>query len=258
MSSVETIRSQVESRIPGALTTYESRNRSVFHTGIPAVDRYGIPKGDLTEICAPSDSSSGRTAVLISLIARLTPEQQFCALVDAGDSFDSEGGQRSGMELDRLLWVRCRQKDNNKKKLTPLEQAFKAADILIQNGGFALIAVDLTSISEPALRKVPLTTWFRFARVIERTDSALVFLSNYPAAQSCAGLTLHLSGKGVTWINAVNSKPLALARVLATAAFSVDAGRMRAKKQPQSVPRSLATHAAERTADSIASPSRAL
>ena len=52
MSSFELIRSQVESRITGALKTCERRNRGVFHTGIPAVDRYGIPKGALTEICS--------------------------------------------------------------------------------------------------------------------------------------------------------------------------------------------------------------
>jgi len=236
MSSVELIRSQIESRIPGALKTYERRNRGVFHTGIPAIDRYGIPKGALTEICAAPDVSSGRTSTLIALLASLTREKHFSALVDAGDSFDPEGAQRSGVDLDRLLWIRCRQKKDGRKKLTPLEQAFKAADILVQNGGFALIAVDLTSIPESALRKVPLTTWFRFTRVIERTDSALLFLSNYPAAQSCAGLTLRLSAKGVSWANTTNSKRLSHTRLLASAEFRLDAGHVPARKQPQSVP----------------------
>src|SRR6185312_13257863 len=241
MSSFELIRSQVESRIPGALKTYERRNRGVFHTGIPAVDRYGIPKGALTEICSDRDGSSGKTSVLTSLTATLTQEGHFCALVDAGGSFDPEGAKISGVVSNRLLWIRGREKHGNKKMLTPLEQAFKAADILVQNGGFDLIAVDLSSVSEPALRKVPLTTWFRFARVIENTDSALMVLSNYPAARSCAGLTLHLSPSRATWINANTAKSLSHARLLASAEFYLNGDGLRDKQEVQSVPRPLAT-----------------
>src|SRR6185312_14051101 len=87
----------------------------------------------------------------------------------------------------------------NKRRLKPLEQAFKATDILVQNGGFQLIAVDLGGIEEQTLRKVPLTTWFRFARVVEKTEIALVFLAAHPAAQSCSGLTLNAGTVLTRW-----------------------------------------------------------
>jgi hypothetical protein len=47
MSSVATIRAQVERRIPGALTVYERSAPEVFTIGIAAMDREtgGIPKG---------------------------------------------------------------------------------------------------------------------------------------------------------------------------------------------------------------------
>jgi hypothetical protein len=83
--------------------------------------------------------------------------------------------------------------------LSPLEQAFKAADVLIQNGGFGLIAVDLSHIDEGRLRKVPLTTWFRFARVAKRTQTALIFLMSYPAANICADTTLQMSVDAACW-----------------------------------------------------------
>ena len=49
-----------------------------------------------------------------------------------------------------------------------VEQAFSAADILIQNGGFGMIALDLGNVEERLIRKIPLTSWFRFARVMEK------------------------------------------------------------------------------------------
>jgi hypothetical protein len=45
-----------------------------------------------------------------------------------------------------------------------LEQAFKCADLLLQDsGGFGLTIVDLAGISPRFVRKVPLTTWFRIS-----------------------------------------------------------------------------------------------
>lgn len=181
---------------------------------------YDIPQGALTQICgAPlhinqpyitgrlfpgskkddlddeAEASLGRTTLILSLLAQLTSREHFCALVDVGNYFDPVSAEDAGVDLRRLLWVRCREKS----RLKPLEQAFKATDILVQNGGFGLIAVDLTGIEPRYVRKVPLTTWFRFARVVEKMPTALVFMTNYPAAQSCAGLTLHMKCASPLW-----------------------------------------------------------
>src|SRR5690348_16937274 len=109
MSSVAVIRSQVERRIPGALTIYERSAPEVFSTGIPAIDREmgGIPKGALTQICAPVGITSGRTSLLLSLLAQVTGKEQFCAVVDANDCFDPESAETMGVCLSHLLWVRC-------------------------------------------------------------------------------------------------------------------------------------------------------
>jgi recombination protein RecA len=66
------------------------------------------------------------------------------------------------------------------------------ADILLQSGGFGLIAVDLSGISERVVRKVPLSSWFRFSRVIEKYPAALVFIEQEPHATSCAALVLRV------------------------------------------------------------------
>jgi hypothetical protein len=173
MPSVSVIRSQIERRIPGALTVYERATREAFPTGIPAIDKEtgGIPKGALTQICAPAGITSGRTTLLLSLLAQVTCKELFCAVVDASDCFDPESANAMGVCLSRVLWVRC-----GNTRLKSIEQAFKAADILIQNGGFGVIAIDLGNVDEKLIRKIPLTTWFRFARVMKTMPTALVML----------------------------------------------------------------------------------
>jgi recombination protein RecA len=230
MASLTVIRAQVESRLPGALTVYERPAPQVFPTGIVELDRQigGIPQGALTQIHAPQNISSGKTTLLVSLLAQLTQHEQFCALVDAGDCFDPASAQAAGVNLARVLWVRC----GAKQRLKPLEQAFKAADILAQNGGFGLIAVDLGNIEEKLIRKVPLTTWFRFARVVEKMPAALVFLMTYPAAQSCAGLTLHLTCAAPGWRG---DKNISHAQFLSQLRCEVEIGRSRMRKPAQSV-----------------------
>ena len=89
----------------------------------------------VTEIYGPP--CSGKTSVLISaLAARTAATSEVCALVDARDAVrvthSAEGG-RCEIEATALQ-VRCRNVD----------QALRAADLLIQGGGFGLIALDLS------------------------------------------------------------------------------------------------------------------
>lgn len=228
MSSVAVIRAQVERRVPGALRVYDRPATEMFPTGIPAIDREtgGIPKGALTQICAPVGVTSGRTTLLLSLLGQVTGKEQFCALVDAGDCFDPESAQAVGVCLSRLLWVRCA--DRNRMKC--LEQAFKAADLLIQNGGFGVIALDLGSIEESLIRKIPLSTWFRFARVMEASRSALVVLLTHSAAQSCAALTLQL---GHATPRCSGAAEISHAQLLTNIQFNIEIGKTRTKKPAQ-------------------------
>ena len=227
MSSVAVIRSQVERRIPGALTIYERSTPEVFSTGIPAIDceMGGIPKGALTQICAPAGVTSGRTTLLLSLLAQVTAKEQFCALVDASDCFDPESADAVGVCLSRLLWVRCIQRG-----MKAVEQAFKSADILIQNGGFGVIAIDLGNVDEKLIRKIPLTPWFRFARVMEALPTALVVLLPYAAAQSCAALTLNLAASA-QWSG---TETIFHTQLISNVEFNVEVGRTRTKKPVQS------------------------
>jgi recombination protein RecA len=188
--NIALLRAEVEKRLPSAFTTYTRENRGSIPTGISTIDTLvqGIPLHAMTEICGSNIASSGKTSVLVSLLAQVS-QDRCCALIDASDAFDPETGYAAGINFSRLLWVRC---GKTKAKLRPLEQAFKVADILLQNGGFKLIAVDVSGIGEHIVRRIPLSTWFRFSRVVEKQSTALVFIEQEPHATSCAELVLRL------------------------------------------------------------------
>ena len=93
------------------------------------------------------------------------------------------------MELRKLLWVRCRN----------VEQTLRATDLLLQGGGFGLIAVDLTDIAPRLVRHVPLDSWFRFRRAVEDTPTILMLLEQESNAKSCASLGLRLEAGAAGW-----------------------------------------------------------
>jgi hypothetical protein len=177
-------------------------------SGIPQIDALtgGLPRGCLTEISGPD--SSGRTSLLLAALAAATGRQETCALIDASDALDPHSAAAAGIRLERLLWVRCglnppaspgkrRQNPSRKEEErsiaeNPVEQALRAADLLLQSGGFGLLALDLAGIPWKTAHRVPLTTWFRFRRTIEHTSTLLLILTRQPCAQTCASLSLRM------------------------------------------------------------------
>jgi len=123
---------------------------------------------------APSAKSTarslpgGRRAGLLS--AQRTASGQVCAWVDADDAFDPESAAANGVNLRQLLWVRCRkaggpvQSKQAAKPWSRLDQALRATDLLLQAGGFAAIVLDLGDTAAEYTRRIPLATWFVFAR----------------------------------------------------------------------------------------------
>jgi RecA DNA recombination protein len=195
-------------------------------SGIREIDELagGLPRGCLSEICGPA--SSGRTSVLLSALAAATRRQEVCALVDTTDALDAVSVAATGVELERLLWIRCsraagggpRTSDFRPKISSPkldlqspkaegrsptsdvrsptsdarLEQALRVTDLLLQSGGFGLVAIDLGDVPDSAARRIPLASWFRFQRAIEPTATVLLVVAQAPCAQTCASLLIRL------------------------------------------------------------------
>jgi hypothetical protein len=159
-------------------------------TGIPEVDALtgGLPRGCLTEIAGPA--SSGRTSLLLSVLAQAGARDETCALIDAADAFDPVGAAAAGVALEKLLWVRCG---------GDAERALKAADLLIQGGGFPLIAMDLADTPPATARRISLTSWFRLRRAVEHTPAVLIALEQQPNARTCASLVLECTRERTAW-----------------------------------------------------------
>jgi recA bacterial DNA recombination protein len=178
-------------------------------SGVREVDALtgGLPRGCLTEICGPV--SSGRTSLLLAVLAAATQRQEACALVDVSDAFDPVSAAIAVVNFESMLWVRCKtnsprrhedtKKTNQKHNLDhfrmefPVEQALRVTDLLLQSGGFGLVIIDLGDVPLKMARRIPLTSWFRFQRAIERTPTVLFVVTQAPCAQTCAALLFKLS-----------------------------------------------------------------
>jgi recombination protein RecA len=87
-------------------------------TGIAELDTVlggGFARGSLVELCGPA--SSGRTSLAFSLLARSTERQEACAFVDVSDSLNPMSLAAAGVELPRLLWIRCGEIDGQGQDL---------------------------------------------------------------------------------------------------------------------------------------------
>jgi RecA DNA recombination protein len=245
MASAVTLRARLESSLPERLfSTLLLRERVApltVSTGVAALDALtgGLPRGALSEITGPA--SSGRTGVMLAALAGATRRQEVCALMDASDSFDPASAAAAGVDLERLLWVRCSNTPRRKfgARTVPgrlatgsplraafasdgveepglpahfgfafsgvLEQVLKVTDLLLQSGGFGMVVLDLGDIPPESARRVPLTSWFRFRRAVEPTATVLLLVEQEPCAKTCASLVVQLKREAVF---ASNSAPI--------------------------------------------------
>ncbi len=177
-------------RFGSVFQRHQKQPAEIVPTGIGEIDARlnGFPRGAITEI--HGTASSGRTSLLLSALAVATMQEETCALVDTTDTFDLSSASNAQVDCDRLLWVRC---SGN------LERAFKATDLLLQSGGFGLIALNLADVAAKYTRRIITSWWFRFRRTIENTSTALVVVTPVPCTRSCAALVLEIKNQGLVW-----------------------------------------------------------
>jgi recombination protein RecA len=112
MQSAALLRVQLEAslagRAPSAFTLRTRQAPELLPTGTPELDALlggGIPRGNITEITGAS--TTGRTSLTLSILARATGQGAVCAWVDVQDAFDPETASAYGVQLERLLWLRA-------------------------------------------------------------------------------------------------------------------------------------------------------
>jgi hypothetical protein len=179
------IESRVVTRFGDAFKVHEKLPLETLSTGIEDVDLLtgGLPRGALSEISGAL--SSGRTSLVLAMLAQATSNSEVCALIDVHDVFSPSVAEKAGIDLDRLLWVRC---DTN------LEHAFKATDLLLHAGGFGLVILDMADVSARDARRIISSWWYRFRRTVENRPTALVVVAETSCTNSCALLSVELQG----------------------------------------------------------------
>jgi recombination protein RecA len=157
------IRHSLSQRFGIDLKIREKTAPELLPTGLANID---VPRGTLTEITGPA--SSGRTSILHAALARATRQPELCALIDAGNNFDPLSATHAGVYLPHLLWLRCQ----------GAEKALKAADVVIQAGGFGVVALDFAGVPSWDARRISLASWFRLRHAVEKTPTALIVVGD--------------------------------------------------------------------------------
>jgi hypothetical protein len=124
----------------------------------------GLPKNAITELSSPNPSA-GSALVIYALLQNAHRAGYFLALVDGRDSFDPQGVGNA--PLGNLLWLRC----------SKAFEAVQAADLLLRDGNFPMVILDLVLNAPEELRKIPQTNWYRLQRLVEAAPVAFLVLT---------------------------------------------------------------------------------
>lgn len=148
----------------------------------------GLSRGIIAEV--NGRRSSGRTAMCLHVLAQATARGEICAVIDLHDSFHPASAARAGVELNRILWVRCRGN---------AEHAIRAADSLLHAGGFGVVLLDLCEASSRTLNRIPLSYWYRFRRAVEHTPTIVLVCADSPQVKSCSSTAIELRSEAFGW-----------------------------------------------------------
>lgn len=142
----------------------------------------GVPGGVVLE-CVCTGLSCGGTSLLQAWVVAAAREG-WVALVDGADTFDA-AAMPAG--VGRLVWARCRK----------VEEAVKAADLLLRDGNFSWVLLDLRDNVEAELRRMPRAAWYRLQRLGEGTGVGLAVFTRSARVVS-AGVRVEV-GPGPGW-----------------------------------------------------------
>lgn len=148
----------------------DRRSGAGVPTGVESLDEIiggGLPASQLTEVvCSPG---AGAQLVLAQLLETTRFARQRIALIDAADSFAPEALEPD--VLRHLVWARC----------GSTAEAFTVTDILVRDGNYSVVIVDLRDVPMPELLRTPKTLWHRLHLVAERQTTSVAVLTRRSA-----------------------------------------------------------------------------
>ena len=164
-STVASLRALVAARFP----TAPQRPTSGAPTGVAGIDEAlggGLRTGRVTELV--SAPGSGGQLVLARLLETTRLARPRIALIDAAGAFYPESVAPD--HLRHLVWICPRD----------IEGCLAAADLLIRDGNYAVVVLDLRGVALRLLKRQPAGLWHRLHRAADTSPSAL--LVQTPAA----------------------------------------------------------------------------
>jgi recombination protein RecA len=126
-----------------------------------------------------------------------------------------ESSSSPSLEREQPVAQRRHARQKTSSLWTPLEQALRACDLLLQAGGFGAIVLDLGSVAPEYASRIPLATWFRYRAAAERTQASFLLLTQTSCAKSSAELLLHFEPA-----NAIETEPTVFTELEATVEIS--------------------------------------
>ena len=191
---------------------YAARRRPASQPWTP-----GSAAGCRAASCPSSSAprSSGRTSLLLRMLAAATARGELVALVDALDMFDVESAAAAGVDLDRLLWIRghvvtnpgmCR--DMNQRAM---EQAIRALTLVLQAGNFGLVALRRRRSAGRRAAAAAVHDLAAAAADGRRTARrSACWSGSEPMARSSAGLTLQAGQASADWSRVRDARSTAI------------------------------------------------
>ena len=167
VSRVAALRDLLHQKYPEA----EARTAWVLPTGFEELDQAGggLSQGVVTELVGPTSAGTLFIEIMLGVLVR---QRCFGALVEAGNAFNPQDANPGA--LHRLLWIRS----------PSVMTAVKAVDLLLRDGNLRVLLLDLQTVPERELRRIPASAWHRFQRLLEVSDMALVVLNAQPAIEA--------------------------------------------------------------------------
>ncbi len=167
--------------------SYFSKARNINEAALSGL--LVFEQGEITEITG--HYSSGKTAFVLSVLAKATNSSEFGAFIDPADSFDPLSAQKAGVKRDRLLWIRC---PGN------LDRALKSADYLLHAGGFGFVILDLSGIRPDLVSRIPKSYWYRYRLAMKNTRTIFLLVSPISCVGSSCSASLECKQEKIEWI----------------------------------------------------------
>jgi hypothetical protein len=170
----------------------------------------GIPRGRISEITGRA--GSGKTSIAASFAAFATRRGEVAAWLDASGAFDPESMAAAGVELRRMLWASMR-RGSARDLRSPLLKGeglgmrsaiVKAAELVLEAGGFGLVVVDFGE----AGRTLAHASALRIARAAERSGAAVIAIAPWRMCGTFAALSLSASRAETTFSRLAPGAPV--------------------------------------------------